>query len=77
MAVLELRTVRGLAVTIARWTGRAVALVAIALIWRPADVLAAVESNSQPEGQSIDIGDVTVAAVGDIDVDEDDPNTPE
>ena len=70
MAVLELRTVRGLAVTIARWTGRAVALFALAVIWRPADALAAVESNSQPERQSVESGDVTVAAVGDVDVDE-------
>ena len=77
MAVLELRTMRGLAVTIARWSGRAVALFALAVVWRPADTLAAVASDTQAEGQTFEIGDVTLAAVGDVDVDEDGGHGPE
>ena len=53
---------------VARWSGSLVAIFALVAVWRPAEANAATTTGSVDA--TTDIGDVSFAAVGDVDVDE-------
>ena len=63
---------------IARWSGRLITLFALVGLWQPGDVVAEMPgqgNGADVETNKTDIGDVTFAQVGDVDVDEEDDGT--